>query len=34
MSMAHADDPAAVQAEGVAVLDALVSGLELAARRA
>lgn len=35
MSMAHADDPAAVQAEGMAVIDALITGLELAtARRA
>lgn len=32
MSMAHADDPAAVRAEGAAVLDALVTGLALAAR--
>ena len=35
MSMAHADDPAAIQAEGMAVIDALITGLELAtARRA
>ncbi|MBL8623716.1 MAG: TetR/AcrR family transcriptional regulator [Myxococcales bacterium] len=34
MSMAHADDPAAVQAEGMAVIDALITGLELVARRA
>ncbi len=32
MSMAHADDPATVQAEGMRVIDALVTGLELAAR--
>ncbi|MBK7197854.1 MAG: TetR/AcrR family transcriptional regulator [Myxococcales bacterium] len=33
MSMAHADDPAAVRAEGLAVIAALITGLELATAR-
>ncbi|MBK9032286.1 MAG: TetR/AcrR family transcriptional regulator [Myxococcales bacterium] len=33
MSMAHADDPAAVQRDGMLVIDALVTGLALATAR-